>query len=98
MISSNYNIARDRIYAVGYSNGGMMAYGLANHKSDLVAGIVQASNVRLHYPTSHPMPILHIHGTSDNDIPYGGSDEYISVIKYFGLLDRFQEYIKTSNC
>ena len=80
-ISSNYNIARDRIYAVGYSNGGMMAYGLANHKSDLVAGIACVSGAMLDCvgPTSHPMPILHIHGTSDNDIPYGGSDEYISV-------------------
>ena len=34
-ISSQYNVDMERIYAAGYSNGGMMAYGLANYKSDL---------------------------------------------------------------
>ena len=33
-ISSQYNVDMERIYAAGYSNGGMMAYGLANYKSD----------------------------------------------------------------
>ena len=42
-ISFNYNIDLERIYAVGYSNGGMMAYGLANHNSELIAAVASVS-------------------------------------------------------
>ena len=64
-ISSNYNIDLERIYAVGYSNGGMMAYGLANHKSELIAAVASVSGAMLDCtgPTLHPMPVVHLHGT-----------------------------------
>ncbi|MDG0973170.1 MAG: hypothetical protein P8O07_03345, partial [Crocinitomicaceae bacterium] len=65
-----------RIYAVGYSNGGMMAYGLANYRSDLIAAVASVSGVMLDCtrPTSHPMPIVHLHGTSDGVLPYNGGN------------------------
>jgi len=80
-ISSQYNVDMDRIYAVGYSNGGMMAYGLANYKSDLIAAVASVSGVMLDCTgsTSHPMPVLDLHGTSDQVIPYNGSNDYRSV-------------------
>ena len=61
-ISSQYNIDMERIYAAGYSNGGMMAYGLANYKSDLIAAVASVSGVMLDCigPTSHPMPVVHL--------------------------------------
>lgn len=74
-ISNQYNIDMERIYAAGYSNGGMMAYGLANYKSDLIAAVASVSGTMLDCigPTSHPMPIVHLHGTADGVIPYNGS-------------------------
>ena len=80
-ISSNYNIDLERIYAVGYSNGGMMAYGLANHKSELIAAVASVSGAMLDCtgPVSHPMPIIHLHGTDDLDLPYNGNNNYNSV-------------------
>lgn len=80
-ISSNYNIDLERIYAVGYSNGGMMAYGLANHKSELIAAVASVSGAMLDCtgPTSHPMPVIHLHGTNDFDLPYNGNNYYNSV-------------------
>ena len=79
--SSNYNIDLERIYAVGYSNGGMMAYGLANHKSELIAAVASVSGAMLDCtgPTSHPMPVIHLHGTDDFDLPYNGNNYYNSV-------------------
>ena len=79
-ISSQYNIDSERIYAVGYSNGGMMAYGLANYKSDLIAAVGSVSGTMLDCigNTSHPMPVIHLHGTSDGVIPYNGSNDYNS--------------------
>ena len=79
-ISSQYNLDMDRIYAAGYSNGGMMAYGLAHYKSDLIAAVASVSGAMLDCvgPTSHPMPVVHFHGTSDVVIPYSGSINWSS--------------------
>ena len=80
-ISSQYNLNMERIYAAGYSNGGMMAYGLANYKSDLIAAVASVSGAMLECTgtTSHPMPVLHLHGTYDSVLPYNGSGYWSSV-------------------
>lgn len=79
-ISSTLRIDLDRIYAAGYSNGGMMAYGLANYKSDLIAAVASVSGAMLDCVglTSHPMPVIHLHGTSDGVIPYNGNSDWNS--------------------
>ena len=79
-IDTNYNIDLDRIYAVGYSNGGMMAYGLANQKSEIIAAVASVSGAMLDCvnTVNHPMPVLHLHGTQDGVIPYDGNDYYSS--------------------
>ena len=80
-ISARHNVDRERVYAVGYSNGGMMAYGLANHQSDLVAAVASVSGAMLDCQgsISHPMPVVHLHGTSDAVLPYDGDSYYSSV-------------------
>ena len=79
-ILSQYNVDMQRIYAAGYSNGGMMAYGLANYKSNLIAAVASVSGAMLDCigPTSHPMPVVHLHGTSDGVLPYNGSSNWSS--------------------
>ena len=78
--SDKYNIDLSRIYAIGYSNGGMMAYGLANHRSNLIAAIASISGTMLDCPgqIDYPMPVLNIHGTADYVLPYNGSASYSS--------------------
>ncbi|MDB4067469.1 dienelactone hydrolase family protein [Flavobacteriaceae bacterium] len=80
-VSSQYNIDVERIYSAGYSNGGMMAYGLANYRSDLIAAVASVSGAMLDCigSTSHPMPVVHLHGTSDDVLPYNGSNDWNSV-------------------
>ena len=80
-LSSEYYIDLDRIYAGGYSNGGMMAYGLANYKSDLIAAVASVSGTMLNCTgsTNHPMPVVHLHGTSDDVVSYNGSTDWNSV-------------------
>ncbi|MDB2457088.1 alpha/beta hydrolase-fold protein [Flavobacteriaceae bacterium] len=79
-ISNEYSIDNQRVYAVGYSNGGMMAYGLANYKSNLIAAVASVSGVQLSCGSSNssPMPVVHLHGTSDDVIPYEGNNDYNS--------------------
>jgi polyhydroxybutyrate depolymerase len=96
-ISSQYNVDMERIYAAGYSNGGMMAYGLANYKSDLVAGVASVSGVMLECTgaTSHPMAVVHLHGTSDDVLPYNGSSDWSSVQSTLDYWINFNNTITT---
>lgn len=80
-LSSQYNVDMERIYAVGYSNGGMMAYGLANYKSELIAAVASVSGAMLDCtgPVSHPMPVVDLHGTADAVLPYDGGGGWNAV-------------------
>ena len=96
-ISSQYNLDMERIYAAGYSNGGMMAYGLANYKSDLIAAVASVSGTMLNCtgPTSHPMPVIHLHGTSDGVVSYNGSNDWNSVQSTLEYWTSFNNTIST---
>ena len=96
-LSSQYNVDVERIYAAGYSNGGMMAYGLANYKSDLIAAVASVSGTMLNCtgPTSHPMPVIHLHGTSDGVVSYNGSNDWNSVQSTLEYWTSFNNTIST---
>ncbi len=82
-LSNDYAIDSERIYACGFSNGGMFSYALACYKSDWIAAVASVSGAMLDTSgscaPSRPMPVVSIHGTLDNVIPYGGNSDYHSV-------------------
>jgi polyhydroxybutyrate depolymerase len=80
-VSSDYLIDRNKVYAVGYSNGGMMSYGLAMHKSELITAFGSVSGTMLDCgeQPNHPMPVIVMHGTNDFTIPYDGSSDTVSI-------------------
>ncbi|MCT4665298.1 MAG: dienelactone hydrolase family protein [Flavobacteriales bacterium] len=94
-ISYDYSVDSKRIYAVGFSNGGMMAYGLANYKSELIAAVGSVSGTMLDCtgPTSHPIPVIHLHGTSDAVLPYHGNSYYNSTQS---VLDHWIDFNNTT--
>ena len=96
-ISSQYNLDMERIYAAGFSNGGMMAYGLANYKSDLIAAVASVSGSMLDCleTPSHPMPVLHLHGTSDGVLPYNGDASFNSVQSTLDYWTNFNNTVST---
>ena len=57
-LSTNYSVNEDRIYAAGYSNGGMMVYGLANYKSEIFAAVASVSGTMLDCTTTPSHPCL----------------------------------------
>lgn len=79
-IASEYNVDRDRVYAAGYSNGGMMAYSLACNNTDLFAGIGIMSGVMLEEECEldYAIPIIVFHGIGDEVLPYEGNIWYQS--------------------
>ncbi len=80
---SRISVDRNRIYMVGFSNGGMMAYRFAAARSDLLAAVAplaasiggRASPKEPEWRNpnpSHPLPVISMHGLQDEDIPYDG--------------------------
>ncbi|RZO20970.1 MAG: DUF5011 domain-containing protein [SAR92 clade bacterium] len=80
-VSSDYLVDRNKVYAVGYSNGGMMSYGLAMHKSGLITAFGSVSGTMLDCgeQPNHLMPLIVMHGTNDFTIPYDGSSDTVSI-------------------
>jgi polyhydroxybutyrate depolymerase len=75
-ISSSYQVDSTRIYACGYSNGGMMSYFLGGSMSDKIAAIGSVSGTMLEGnpdPVS-PVPMINLHGTADSVLTYSGGD------------------------
>ena len=63
-----------RVYAMGHSNGGILAYKLACDLSDVIVAIgVQAgSNVVADCRPINPVSVFHLHGTTDTNMPING--------------------------
>ena len=68
-LSSENLIDLKRVYAVGFSNGGMMSYALGCYKSNLIAAIGSVSGYMLQSVSdctpTHPIPLIKLHGTTD---------------------------------
>ncbi|MBN1760632.1 MAG: prolyl oligopeptidase family serine peptidase [Chitinispirillaceae bacterium] len=80
-MAARYAIDRNRVYATGFSMGGMMSYKLACSAADRFAAIGPASGYLFGgargCTPSRPMPILHIHGSVDTVVDYSGLASYI---------------------
>jgi polyhydroxybutyrate depolymerase len=70
-----------RIYVVGESNGGMMAYAFGCARADRIAAIVsiEGTPVTTCRP-SRPIPVLHVAGQSDQTVPYNGGQSIVSAL------------------
>lgn len=75
-IAKNLRIDAAKIFATGMSNGGIMSYTLAC-TTDIFAAIGPVAGTQLNpCRTPHPMSVMHIHGTADRLVPYGGGQGY----------------------
>lgn len=75
--SARYAVDPDRVYFVGHSNGGFMAFKMACEHADVVAGVVNIAGSTVvdagDCQPSRPVTVLSIHGTADGTIAYGGA-------------------------
>lgn len=85
-ISANLEIDPARVYAIGHSNGGMLAYRLACELSDRIAAAGSVGGT-LEIPDcrpSRPVSFLEVHGRNDTIVPYDGGRGDVS-----GVLDNY---------
>jgi polyhydroxybutyrate depolymerase len=80
-IDAAYNVDRSRLYATGFSNGGMMAYGLACTRGEVFAAVGVMSGTKLDGTCNadEHTSIIHFHGIGDDVLPYDGNDYYQAV-------------------
>jgi polyhydroxybutyrate depolymerase len=83
-LANLYTINLDRVYATGMSNGGFMSFLLACQLSEKIAAIASVTGSMTldtydNCNAQHPTPILQIHGTSDNIVPYNGNTGSLSI-------------------
>jgi polyhydroxybutyrate depolymerase len=73
-VQKRANIAPQRVYAIGMSNGAMMSYRLACDASDVFRGIMAVSGTdnTLACTPRQPVPILHIHAHDDPLVLFDG--------------------------
>jgi polyhydroxybutyrate depolymerase len=96
----------DRIYVVGFSNGGMLSYRAACDLGDRVAGIAVvagAFNVT-ECASTNPIPVVIIHGTDDDTVPYLGgwtdsaTSEGLNPVNNASVWDALEYWIARDGC
>ncbi|RMH40869.1 MAG: hypothetical protein D6689_12470 [Deltaproteobacteria bacterium] len=80
-IRAAYNVDPKRIFAIGHSNGGFMAYRLACDMADTFAAVVSIAGATFADSTAcspaEPVSVLQVHGDADQTILYdGGAIEF----------------------
>ena len=91
-IASIYNLDQNRVYAVGFSNGGMMSYGLACLGADFIAAVGIMSGISISEDCEIPnisTSIIHFHSAEDNILPYEGNRAYKAVTDVINYWNNF---------
>ncbi|HPB44287.1 MAG: alpha/beta fold hydrolase [Microthrixaceae bacterium] len=80
-LTARDDVDASRIYLVGHSNGGMMAYRYLCSDAERIAGMVSVSGTRVSgcFPSA-PTDVLQIHGTGDTTVPYDGGQGLVAAI------------------
>jgi polyhydroxybutyrate depolymerase len=90
-----------RIYASGFSNGGLLSYRLACEMSDTFAAIAPVAGVMLfdQCQPKQPVALIDFHGLSDNVVPIGGGGIIPDVGQPFPPVeDSIAAWVKFDDC
>jgi polyhydroxybutyrate depolymerase len=95
------NINPRRVYVVGFSAGGIMAYRLASELSDRIAAVASVAGPMppFEIKARRPVPVMHMHGTKDTMIPYKGPDPSAPRLMPFRSVDEtIRAWVKFDGC
>ena len=110
-VCGRIKVDRDRIYMVGFSNGGMLTYRFAAERGDLLAAAApMAASIggrpseeipewRIPEPV-RPIPIIVFHGLSDDDVSYEGgvSRHRGGTRSYWSVEESVQFWVTRNGC
>ena len=106
-VKLQYKVDDSRVFVVGFSNGGMMAYRVACELSDVVTGVGSVSGTLGIQDCNplYPVSVFHAHGVDDTIVPFhggkGDADGDVVFSSVDSTIDVFKERqdckISTSN-
>ena len=96
-VNQNNILDLNRVYAIGYSNGGMFSHFLACNTNNIFAAIGDVAGTMLEATynncnPSSPIPVLKIHGTSDPVVAYDGFEQ-----EGFKTVDEVIDFWRSNN-
>ena len=97
-LEAHYPVDPRRIYVTGFSNGAMMTYRLGCALAGRIAAIAPVSGA-LDYDgcaPARPLPVLAIHGTADQNVPYDGGKGTDEGHRFPGQKDRVDRSVADS--
>ncbi len=96
-IETLVNVDVRRTYAAGFSNGALLSYRLACTMSDTFAAVAPAGGVLMYSPCepSQPVSVMHVHGMTDNIVPFDGGG---SGIQFPPVKDSLTTWTKLDGC
>ena len=73
-LKTELSINSKKVYAAGFSNGGQLAYKLANQYPNKFAAVASVAGVLqdFHFNPEREVPIIHFHSYQDTTAPYNG--------------------------
>jgi polyhydroxybutyrate depolymerase len=98
-LKSELCVNDNAVYATGFSMGGAFAVRLACLRGDVVGSVVTVAGI--YYPATEecgtePEPMLAIHGTADEVVPYGGGQ--VMQLGYPGVVNSVTEWGRQNGC
>lgn len=110
-VSTRLSVDRNRVYMVGFSNGGMFAYRFAAERGDLLAAIAplsasiggKASNDVPEWRPPEPvsaLPVIVFHGLADREVPYEGGESPLQggSRRYLSVQESIQFWVQYNGC
>lgn len=101
-VRGRYSVDPRRIFLIGHSNGGFMAYRMACDAADLIAGVVSLAGAtwtdEARCQPSAPVAVLQVHGDQDVIIRYGGGRFAASLVPYPGARDTVAQWARKNRC
>lgn len=79
-VGKDFAVDKERVFVVGFSNGGMMAYSLASELSHVkgigvVAGTIGSKTTKIPMPKGD-VSVIAIHGERDQSVPLAGGGKF----------------------
>jgi polyhydroxybutyrate depolymerase len=104
-VRRDFRVDSSRIYMVGYSNGGMLAYLFATQRPETLAAVAviaatigsspSPSQLEVRIPPARaPLPVLTIHGREDDRIPYDGGRSGKKGHSYVSVKESIEFWLK----
>jgi len=102
-IAAELSVDTERVFLLGHSNGGFMAYRMACDHADIIAAVASLAGATFvdpaHCSPSAPVRTLQIHGTADDTVEYDGGVNLVgNPATYPGAVETTERWAAYNQC